>query len=475
MVVITNPGPTLDPSAPKKVKKKVNNAQKVGELKSRLKEFEARKKDGKDLVAFYLNGARTDGSGDTRLPVAYPKVTGSTVLPLDQGSLAKNKVWAVYTAVYLDAMFPKGGSSSGNTTVNFYTSSPTGPVLSGNNPIYPPTKRKDMITTSGSFWENKLKGKSLRQRVTLLRQTITSINASIKTTKNEIVRLGGSLDDTKPKTGGGDNGGDTGQTTKNNYDNKPIEYNVGMVNEAYFSPKPQWQELVNSRGGNKPEKVEDALKLWSGARHNKGMIWLYSQGPDTLSVEPSNQTPKKDTKKRYAFQFHYNPTSIDMAWQGSPEVDITMETSGLETYNLINGQTMSNITFSIILNRMFDMQYYGSDGQLKPGRRGDKNPYAPMQPDKATQKRIYNYGTMYDVEYLLSTVLGFKLDTRFRGSTSDVGFLTGRPVDVYLGNRLRYWGYINSVSLTHQFFDERMVPTFSVLSITLNRIPDYQE
>ena len=326
-----------------------------------------------------------------------------------------------------------------------------------------------LVANSGTFWKNKLKGLDRGPRLVLLTATLKALKAEVETLKTQLGELGhtvpgGTASDTAAAEG-----------TPYNYGSRPLKYNVGMVNEAYFGPSTNFQELVNMRaGGNKPGAVTSAEQLWQDSKGNKGMIWLYTDGADdTLTVEPKDNKPAESSRNRYAFQFHYNPSTVDMAWGGSPDVDVTLESSGSEKFNMLGGQTMASISIELVINRIFDMQYYGTDGLLKPGRREERNPYAPRKPDNTEQQRIYNYGTMYDVEYLLATILGYKLNTRFRAETSDIGFLNGRPVDLHLGHRLRYWGYISDVAVTHAMFDERMVPIFSTLRMTFNRIPDY--
>ena len=260
---------------------------------------------------------------------------------------------------------------------------------------------------------------------------------------------------------------------KNNFDT-----NVGMVAEAYFRQDAGFAKLANlMTGGSLPHDVDNASRLWKDAQSNKGMIWLYvpkNPAKDTYTLVPTAAAGKEEYVQ-YVFQFHYNPPTIQMAWTGNPEIDVTMESSGTEKFNNMSSSTTSAISFDIILNRMYDFQYYGTDGVLKDGyRTGDSgHPYIAKSPETNEQKAIYNKGTMYDVEYLLGTALGFKLRTRLRKKTTDIGYLTGRPVDLHLGNNLRYWGYITSISLEHRIFDERMVPIFSTLHIDFARVPDY--
>ena len=267
-----------------------------------------------------------------------------------------------------------------------------------------------------------------------------------------------------------------------NYDNKKFSYNIGCVRDAYFSKRQSFhQELTpNATGAIKdsPVKIASSEELWSKAGTNKGMITLFTptdsgMGLDgTTPVEGSPYSPKEWEK--YGFQFHYNPTSIDMVYAGAPNTDVALEMSGQEKFNLIGAQvSQSTLALDIVLNRVADMKYYDEKGKIKADVVDRDNLYAPRFPDNTEQQAIFKKGTMYDVEFLLSTVIGYRLDTKYRGRTADVGWLSGRPVTLSLGKSLKYLGYINAFSVKHVIFNERMVPVFSTLSLNFNRIPDY--
>jgi putative thioredoxin len=70
-------------------------------------------------------------------------------------------------------------------------------------------------------------------------------------------------------------------------------------------------------------------------------------------------------------------------------------------------------------------------------------------------------GTMYDVEYLLRTLLGYTLKSYLRNNqTADMGYLGARPVELHLGKSLRYLGTVTSLRIEHVIFNEQMVPLF---------------
>jgi len=167
-----------------------------------------------------------------------------------------------------------------------------------------------------------------------------------------------------------------------------------------------------------------------------------------------------------------------MSYAGNPDFDVTMFTSGRESFNLLGAaSTQSTISFNIVLNRIHDMKYFGGTGLFKSTTK--QTDWSGKVPTRKEQQQIYNKGTMYDIEYFLRTVMQVKIPAAlkarnsFDGQTADMGFLTGIPVDLHLGNGLRYWVRIDAFNLNHVIFNERMVPLFTEVSIQCSRIPDY--
>ena len=269
-----------------------------------------------------------------------------------------------------------------------------------------------------------------------------------------------------------------------------FKYNVGSVREAYFSQNTDFlntysgiasdgkKGIPNGSGTNFPTAVTNAMQLWHDGKSNKGMIQtstlLLNQGITGITPN-SGYTPQKAT----GFQFHYNPGSVEMNYQGITGVDTNFEGLGLDQFNAIGATTgtSATISFSVLINRMYDMKYYDpSTGHLRSDV--DKNLYYPRQPSTNEQKDIYNKGTMYDLEYLLRTLLGFSASVRMGrnsfvdGTSADLGWTTGVPVELHLGKSLRYFVWIGSISVNHVIFNEHMVPVFTQVGITANRIPD---
>ena len=252
--------------------------------------------------------------------------------------------------------------------------------------------------------------------------------------------------------------------------NSSLKYNASSVKEAYFSNKTSFSSRV-MKSVNSPTTVTRASELWTTSLGSKGMIITSEQVLKAWQSGPNNKNSYYD-QNNWGFQFQYNPGTVDMTYYTSPNVDVTMITSGTEMFNLagVSG-SQGSINFQIIINRIFDMQYYTKDGLLSDQAKTNY-PRPPQGADD--QKMLYNKGTMYDIEYLLRTLMGTTMSSYLRGeNTADMGWLPAIPVELHLGKSLRYLGTINNINLNHIIFDERMVPLFTTVDIGFARLPDY--
>jgi len=250
----------------------------------------------------------------------------------------------------------------------------------------------------------------------------------------------------------------------------PLSYNASSVKETYFSNRTDFvNKLMLSH--NQPTVVRSAGDLWNSVLGSKGMIVTSEQVLKAWN-SGSNKAQSSDyfDKHNYGFQFQYNPGTVAMTYFTSPNVDVTMITSGTEMFNLagVSG-SQGSVAFQIIINRIFDMQYYDELGNLQNPDR-----YAKPPANLQEERDIYNKGTMYDLEYLLRVLMGTTMSSYLRGeNTADMGWLPAIPVELHLGKSLRYLGVVNSLNINHMIFNERMVPIFSTVDIAFARLPDY--
>jgi hypothetical protein len=261
-----------------------------------------------------------------------------------------------------------------------------------------------------------------------------------------------------------------------------FKYNVGSVKEAYFSDSSRFLQTYSGFGnGSKPSAVTNAMQLWQDSLPNKGMIQYNTNGLNKGFTTITPVTGSYQSQSTSAFQFQYNPGSVNMQYQGITGVDPNFEGSGLDKFNATGATvgTSSTISFTIYINRMYDMKYYDSTTMQLRTDIITTDLYYPRQPSAAEQKDIFTKGTMYDLEFLLRTTLGMSIKVRLNrnsfvdGTTADLGWMTGAPVELHLGRSLRYWVFIGAIDVNHVLFNENMVPIFTSVGITANRIPDY--
>ena len=312
--------------------------------------------------------------------------------------------------------------------------------------------------------------------------------ASIADTREAIRKLEGTLNSAsklqekqkKTQENKKDNREVSGGPPSSSSPGEVVEYNVSSVKDAYFTGKQDTAETAKLFAGNTPAKVAKAMDLWTAGVASKGMIVTHippGQNPAQYVDSSGNWAVPGDSSsiKRSGFQFLYNPTTIGMTYGGVPPVDLTMTTSGQEDYTLqAPSLYQSAINFEILINRMHDLKYIGEKGVLK-GDLKASDLWVGNIPDTKTLSRIYNKGTMYDIEFLLKTM--FAVDpfpSLLRGRTTDIGFLGPSPVELHLGKKLRYVVMVDSITVDHVIFNSQMVPMFSTVRISTRRIPDYR-
>ena len=249
-----------------------------------------------------------------------------------------------------------------------------------------------------------------------------------------------------------------------------LEYNASGVKELHFSERTDFSKRIMS-SPNEPRQIRAANDLWKTAQASKGMIVTSEQ---VLKAWNTGSTKIPGGVKNYGFQFQYNPGTVGMSYFTSPNVDVTLMTSGQEMFNLAGTSgSQGAVSFQIIINRIFDMQYYTRKGfidkKYNPRKIYSKPPAGPKE-----EQLLYSKGTMYDVEYFLRTLMGTTMKSYLRGEdTADMGWLPAIPVELHLGNKLRYLGTINTIQLNHIIFNERMVPLFTTVDVQFIRLPDY--
>ena len=267
--------------------------------------------------------------------------------------------------------------------------------------------------------------------------------------------------------------GDSGQKAPTQFKGK-WKFNAPLVNNVSALNKSQLPKMISA--GPSPEG--DAKLFWTNQEDGggKGTIQMDRQ-TNTLEImaeaQKASKTPKEFDPNFYGFKFHYNPTTVNMTWAGMAGANPVYQAAGLDpavpfNQNLFTGM----INFVVVLNRIQDIALLNKDGSYSQG----SNPYAPVEISLEDRKEIAQKGTMYDLEYLFHAMHGFMSSTNYKstlmGKTNDPGWLPVRPVELHLGNKLRYRVRISGLEVNHKIFNQQMVPIFSEVSLSCMRYWD---
>ena len=303
-----------------------------------------------------------------------------------------------------------------------------------------------------------------------------------------------------PKGSGSNN--KSGTTNTDGHPSK-YKYNAPMVKSAYFSSTQNAITSLFKKGnGGTPEQFNDALlgafRFSGDAPVKKNSRGVIQTSAETAQFQAKQTQDTKNKKKivvpiitPYGFQFHYNPETIIMGYGAPGTFNPEEVMSGNDAYNTsFITENTSYIQVGILLNRLVDLSILKQDGSFV-GQQVPSNVPKYVQDEQALhdpvtvygqdvsveeRQEIWKKGTMYDIEYLFKAVHGDQgtYNSVLRGLTSDIGWINAVPVEVHLGDNLRYLGRITSLGVTHAKFNERMVPTISYVDLKISRFLDFK-
>lgn len=187
-----------------------------------------------------------------------------------------------------------------------------------------------------------------------------------------------------------------------------------------------------------------ALKNFQNAR--LGQIYT-----DTLHNAAYNAT---GSKQRYGFRFHYNPGSL--TYQAVSDENISVIDRMSDPGQLLIPGTVT-INMELYLNRIYD--FASPSTSL----------YHPHVDNKALDN-ILQHGTEWDLEYLFRVTQGGPTnDTRGIGKTANYGIISPSIIRMKLGKGFNYLGRIDGISVNHILFTRDMIPTFTVVQLSITR------
>jgi hypothetical protein len=203
---------------------------------------------------------------------------------------------------------------------------------------------------------------------------------------------------------------------------------------------------------------------------------------DKLSAEVMNRsalslgTGSKAKAKQWGFRFMYNPEVIGYSTSGNNSIDWTFGSKDSAT-SLTGNQS---VKVELLISRISDLSFLN----MAAAKRDETAAYGrPLQDEE--RYGLLNRGTEYDLEFLYRCLNGdpeentMLLDENYGANighkeyrrSSDIGYITGIPLWMYLGPNLRYFGSVTGINVTHKIFDLNMVPMLSVVAIDFTRYP----
>lgn len=276
----------------------------------------------------------------------------------------------------------------------------------------------------------------------------------------------------------------------------PYKYNAPLLKNALHNPLgPQATSLdnVSINQGN----YTDARQAWTGVTPGRGTFQMDKKFVVAQLDGLNRNNSKQVDDQLYGFRFLYNPTSVTMGWGIQGAVNPEYQASGKdEAIPISAGLFSSQIQFSIILNRIEDMNYLDKFGFVSQQQAKIGTPPPGLDPAQRNriysanymanspygenlsideQRSIYKKGTMYDIEYLFKTINGphatFK--SELNGTTADRGYMRMSILELHLGANMRYRVRISDLGINHTIFNNRMVPILSTVNFTCHRFIDY--
>lgn len=280
----------------------------------------------------------------------------------------------------------------------------------------------------------------------------------------------------------------------------PYQFNAPMVRGAYFNPTSITAKAIDENNLSiNYAPYQDALTAWKNAKPARGALQMDREFTQLQinNFDQSNAKTKLDLQM-YGFRFLYNPKEVSMGWSTQGFLDPEFVPQD-EAIPISTNMTASYVSFSLIINRIEDMNFLDKNGfasaqakkfsastqapggELDPAQRNRlysanflaNSPYPDTVPLEDLQE-IYSKGTMYDLEYLFKTINGpaatFK--NKYGIQTADRSYMRLAILELHLGNSMRYRGRITDLEVSHTIFNNRMVPLFSTVRISFARIND---
>lgn len=314
----------------------------------------------------------------------------------------------------------------------------------------------------------------LESRLKVVKNTLSAYNSVLTKLTDITNQTSGGLLTTGGTNGtNGENASGGPSTIKKYYYNAPAAKSIYFSSSTGNSLQTGLTKSQKALPSEMLNALTDAFKTPNG---NRGAIQMYSETSKYLAqrLKPTNKKEVVDTNP-YGFRFHYNPTSISLTYGSMDKMSPELMRDEMQVFNPVTPINVGGVSFELYLNRIDDLSFIQSNGTLSlDGKTFGSTEIYPEAVDATQLKQIYRKGTMYDLEYLFRALHGGQNDYQsvMRGKTSDIGWIARVPVELHLGDGLRYLVSLNSIGVNHVLFNDRMVPMLTVVTIQGSRFFD---
>lgn len=252
---------------------------------------------------------------------------------------------------------------------------------------------------------------------------------------------------------------------------RPIRYNppLHMINRP---PRVDFASSV-SRSGDPGEAANErkAFEEWydetDGQKKLRSLrLGRIVQSENAIGTgHTASNSSLAGGKYRWGFRFLYNPEKLVT---NTVQYNQMLLNSGDEASMLLSGvgQNFQTHSISLLLNRIPDLL----EDFSKPGA-SERAYGAPLLSTGSLLEavsRIQSMGTMWDLEFLFRISNGV-WDTRDLGVSGNIGFIQPNPCYLILGPGIKHYGFVESVTYSHQRFTSDMVPTLTQVDLTFRR------
>ena len=298
----------------------------------------------------------------------------------------------------------------------------------------------------------------------------------------------------------------------------PVTKNVGVsqptANYKWNLPPHKWSLPVRPTTMD-PEFVgANNYDSFHGLR--RGRIWFWAGVRDTAELtaeglrklnggtaaEGSSDTPNTQVDNDYAFQFLWNPTTINTSVVRNMEITPNQADTLKVVAGAFPGQ--ETVSLNIMLDRVNDfacIKASGNSGVNSVVKNIDPdnpasfttvqgynftndytafssyytgNGYPVQAPTPTIAEKIQNLmdqGTMADLEYLFKAINGgYPWKNLLGKKTANIGFLMPTLMGIQLGptlDSLNYVGWVTNIGINHTDFTENMIPIRTTVSLSI--------